>query len=81
MHEPRACLLTTHWASMRDVFMACLTHDHRFALVGCHEHHPPGFLPPPFHMEVFQGVDMMHLAFLYGTTVLTGIRQESLLQL
>jgi hypothetical protein len=50
MHESRACLTTTHWASIRDVFVTCLTYDHRFALASGHEHHrthryPPGAFP------------------------------------
>ncbi len=78
MHEARTCLMTSHWASIRDVFMTRLTYDHCFALADGHEHHPTGLWSPSFHLEVFQGMNMMHLAPLYGTTVLTGVGQESL---
>ncbi len=81
MHETRACLTTTHWVSIRDVFVARLAYDHRFALAGGHEHHPTWLWPPSFYLEVFQGANVMHLAFLMGTAVLTGIRQEPLFQL
>jgi len=78
MHETRACLLTTHGASIRDVFVAGFTDDHRFALAGGHQHHPSGLRSPVFHLEVFQSANMMHLTLLMGTTVLTGVRQEPL---
>ena len=65
MHEARVRFFSTHWASIRDVLVAGLTDDHRFALAGCHQFHPSGPWLPAFIMEVFQRSDMMHLDLVY----------------
>ena len=49
---------------MRDIFMAGLADDHRFALAGCHQLHPSGLRLSAFYVEIFQGSDMMHLTSL-----------------
>ena len=79
MHEAGLRLFPAHWASIRDVFVAGLADDHRFALAGCHQHHPSGLWLSAFWMEVFQCSDMMHLTSLMSTTVLTSICQEPFL--
>ena len=78
MHEAGLRLESAHWASMRDVFMADLTDDHRFALAGCHQHHPLGPWLSAFYVEVFQCSDVMYLTSLMSTAVLTGVCQEPL---
>ena len=79
MHKAGLRLFSTHWASVRDVLMAGLAYDYRFALAGCHQHHPSGSWLSAFYVEVFQRSDMMHLTFLMSITVLTSIRQEPFL--
>jgi hypothetical protein len=71
MHEAGCRFFSTHWASMRDVYMAGRTDNHRFALAGCHQHHPSGPWLSAFWMEVFQCSDMVYLTSFVSTAVLT----------